>query len=437
MLTLVLGAARAVPALAGHADDRCRRRGEHCARSGHQQATKRPPSTRRAKRWRAAKLTSAIARACRRMCAAHPRSLEPARYLGDLYYRASRLRRRRAHVPSDPARLRRTIAKRTTDSAACMPSKTAFPKRSASSRRACRYRRRSSISSTCIASAAISTRSSLRSGSAADEHPNDVGRSWRLGTLYHGMHRNAGSCRRILQRALELAPRSCPALSELGSTYIDLGRFGSAIDMLEALSRASNPTTTRRSSIWATPTSRGTIPTEALAHFFEHANRVRPDGPEAIIDLGYLQDVDGHWQAAVADYLRALAIQPLSVDAYGNLGYDYDAHHLYSLAEAAYLKGLSISPSNGRLHYLLGRTYAEQGQARSRARAVPPRRPQRPAGRRASRQAAAQRASEASARFLQFCDRFDFDAGAARKGGHRDGRARGGRVPKSNCRRLR
>ncbi|MEO6989923.1 MAG: hypothetical protein ABI346_00120, partial [Candidatus Baltobacteraceae bacterium] len=47
---------------------------------------------------------------------------------------------------------------------------------------------------------------------------------------------------------------------------------------------------------------------------------------------------------------------------YIDLGYDYDQHQLYALAEASFLKGISIAPNEGRLHYLLGVTYADQGK---------------------------------------------------------------------------
>ena len=61
-------------------------------------------------------------------------------------------------------------------------------------------------------------------------------------------------------------------------------------------------------------------------------------------------------------YLQAIAVDPLARDAYVNLGYDYQEEHLYALAEAAFLKGLSVVPNDGRLHYLLGLTYADQGK---------------------------------------------------------------------------
>ena len=89
---------------------------------------------------------------------------------------------------------------------------------------------------------------------------------------------------------------------------------------------------------------------------------MRPDGPEALVDLGYLEDVSQRWRPAIAYYLQALQIDPLMREAYVDLGYDYDEHQLYALAEASFLKGLSIAPNDGRLHYLLGVTYADQGK---------------------------------------------------------------------------
>lgn len=288
--------------------------------------------------------------------AAHPHTLEPARYLGDLYYR---------HADYAAAeRTYRTILRDSPDDRqthnqlggvyafedripdAISEFTKSLPLPSAFEYLVDLHRRRGDLD----AFVAPFRRD-------ADERPNDPGAQLSLGTLYHSMHRNQEAAN-YLERALQLEPRACPVLSEIGSTYLDLSRYGSALDTLQRCLSIEPDDYSALVNLGDAYIARDD-PAAALP-LFEHANRVRPDGPEAIIDLGYLEDVDGHWREAVADYLKALAIQPLSLDAYNNLGYDYDVHHLYPQAEAAYLKGLSVSPDDGRLHFLLGRTYAEQ-----------------------------------------------------------------------------
>ena len=96
--------------------------------------------------------------------------------------------------------------------------------------------------------------------------------------------------------------------------------------------------------------------------FFERAAHNVPGRGEAFVDLGYLDDLDGNWKAAIAYYERAIGADPNVREAYIDLGYDYTEHEYFALAEATFLKGLSAAPSDGRLHYMLGLAYAEQGK---------------------------------------------------------------------------
>ena len=70
---------------------------------------------------------------------------------------------------------------------------------------------------------------------------------------------------------------------------------------------------------------------------------IRPEGSEALVDIGYILDLQGDWKGAVAYYNRAIVADPLRPEAYIDLGYDYNEHRLFALAEAAFLKGLSVS----------------------------------------------------------------------------------------------
>lgn len=300
-------------------------------------------------------LTGAIAQLADYVVA-HPKDVAPARYLGDLYYRHSDYA---AAERTYRAILRESRGDRETHNRlggvyavedrlqdAIAEFEKSLPDPSAYAELVELHRRRGDLD----AFLAPFRRN-------AEERPNDAAAQWALGTIYRSLRRPKDAAT-YLERALALEPRACPVLAELGSAYLDLGRIGPAIDQLQRCLRIEPGNYSALVNLGDAYIARDDAADSRP--LFERANRGRPDGPEAIIDLGYLEDVDGHWQAAVADYLKALAIQPLALDAYGNLGYDYNAHHLYSLAEAAYIKGLSIDPDEGRLHFLLGETYAEQ-----------------------------------------------------------------------------
>ena len=89
---------------------------------------------------------------------------------------------------------------------------------------------------------------------------------------------------------------------------------------------------------------------------------MRPEGTEALVDIGYIYDLQGDWKTAVSYYNRAIRSDPLRPEAYIDLGYDYNEHRFFPLAEAAFLKGISVASDDGRLHYLLAVTYNLQGK---------------------------------------------------------------------------
>jgi Flp pilus assembly protein TadD len=95
---------------------------------------------------------------------------------------------------------------------------------------------------------------------------------------------------------------------------------------------------------------------------FRKAHRLEPERPEAIVNFGYLADVNGDWKRAVAYYVQAIAVNPYVPESYVNLGIDYEHNNLYPLAQAALLKGVAATPYDGRVRYLLARAYAAQGQ---------------------------------------------------------------------------
>ncbi len=297
-------------------------------------------------------------RGLRTYVAAHPNELAPARYLGDLYYRTPNLaaaeRTYRAILRFAPAdrethnRLGGIYAAEDRVVDAVAEFQQSLPSSSAYGHLVELHRRLGDLD-----------RFEALYRRAAESAPSDAGAQYALGTVYRAEHRTQLAVPQ-LERALMLAPHSCPTLAELGSAYLDVDRTGDAIAVLQRC-LAFEPSdyaalvnlgdayiAQRRYAAARTP--------------LERAAQGRPDGPEALVDIGYLEDTAQRWQSAVSYYLRAIAADPLIRDAYVDLGYDYGEHRLYALAEAAFLKGLSIAPGDGRLHYLLGVTYSAQGK---------------------------------------------------------------------------
>ncbi len=289
---------------------------------------------------------------------AHGNELEPARYLGDLYYRQADLaaaeRTYRAILRFAPRdrdthnRLGGLYAARDRISEAIDEFALSLPDTSAYGHLVELHRRVGDLDA---------FEESVRR--TAELAPGNAAAQYALGTVYRAEHRPVLATR-YLERALALQPHECATLAELGSAYLDDDRVIDAIGVLRrCLAREPDhyPSLVNLGDAFV-----------MLSHFddagvqFEHAARVLPSGAEAIVNLGYLEDVAGHWETAVASYLRAIGVDPFARDAYIDLGFDYKQHRLYALAEAAFLKGLSVAPTDGRLHYLLASTYLDQGK---------------------------------------------------------------------------
>lgn len=86
----------------------------------------------------------------------------------------------------------------------------------------------------------------------------------------------------------------------------------------------------------------------------QRAHDLSPEGPEALVNLGYLADERGARRDATEYYEQAIYVWPYSVDAYVNLGYDEIRQGTIDQAESVLLKGLAIAPKDPRMHYLLG-----------------------------------------------------------------------------------
>jgi tetratricopeptide (TPR) repeat protein len=288
----------------------------------------------------------------------HPRDLAPARYLGDLYYRASNLAAAEStyraillYAPDDREthdRLGGVYAVEDRSKEAIEQFQASLPFASAYGHLVELHRRIGDLDQF------VATYKN-----AIVDSPYDAAGLYALGAIYRAERKTTDAIG-MLNRALNLEPRSCPTLSELGSAYLDLHESDQAIGFLQrclAIKPNDFPALVNLSSAYI----ESGRDSDALP-LLQHANAEQPDRPDALINLGYIEDDAGRWQEAMTYYLHAIALDPLDRDAYINLGSDYSSHRLFALAEAALLKGLSIAPNDGRLHYLLGVTYADQGK---------------------------------------------------------------------------
>lgn len=290
--------------------------------------------------------------------AAHPREVDAARYLGDLYERSSNVtaaestyRSILTYAPGDREthdRLGGIYAAEDRSSEAIEQFTLSLPFGSAYGHLVELHRHLGDLDD-FVAGYQNAVGQSQFDGAAL----------YALGTIYRAMHRTNDAVG-LLERALVQNPASCPVLTQLGSAYLDLHENDKAIGTLRRCLSLSPNDYAALVNLGSAYIEEGRD-ADALP-LITQANAERPDQPDSMIDLGDIEDDAGRWQNALTDYLKATALDPLDSDAYVNLGYCYAGHRLYALAEAALLKGLSVSPTYGRLHYQLAETYAAQGK---------------------------------------------------------------------------
>ncbi len=82
--------------------------------------------------------------------------------------------------------------------------------------------------------------------------------------------------------------------------------------------------------------------------------------PEAYLNLGVVEMLEGNTDAAIKNYLAAIELKPNYPEAYFNLGALYYKQGLLNKAEAAFLKAIELQADYGRAHYSLGFVYLDQ-----------------------------------------------------------------------------
>lgn len=192
----------------------------------------------------------------------------------------------------------------------------------------------------------------------AGDNPTSPVLQAELAQVYAALHRPIDAVR-YFRRALDNDPHNLTALNGLGLAYLDLHAYSDAIAQFQTCNRIYQN--------YACLDNLGAADLEAkhdddAERVLTTAHQMQPERPESLVNFGYLADDRGDWKSAVTYYLRALGVSPYSREAYIDLGFEYEQHALYPQAQAVLLKGIAVAPDDGRLHYLLGQTYVDQGR---------------------------------------------------------------------------
>jgi tetratricopeptide (TPR) repeat protein len=181
----------------------------------------------------------------------------------------------------------------------------------------------------------------LRAG-MANEHTGD----------HKGAERN-------YRRGLAIAPDNVELLNALGWTLFQDGRAAEAVAEYEHALRVDPKHAKAHNNLALALVELGRLD-EAAGHF-EQSLAIEPK-PEIYSDLGFVRASLGDTQAALADYRKALALDPSCPSAHFNLAVAALQGGNLSDAEAHYRKALAGKPT-AETHNGLGYVLARQGRA--------------------------------------------------------------------------
>ncbi|MGA2392246.1 MAG: tetratricopeptide repeat protein [Candidatus Lustribacter sp.] len=290
----------------------------------------------------------------------HPDDTAAARALGDLYFRTGNLDHAETiweadtkRHPDDHAtheRLGGLLAARGRLNEALREFEASLPFRGALLRLVELHRRTNTLNDFVIASQ-----------QRVRDNPNDP-EAWLLyGIVLQSLH-HADDALQYYARAVVLSNESqrCSALVGRAVDLTELDRPGDARSDLQACLRIDAKNYGALEVMGATYIHENNA--VQARSWLERALALQPDGVEALIDLGYLDDASGNRDRAMQRYRTASALDPTRPEGYINLGYDDEATGNAPAAETVLLSGLVADPDNGRLHYLLGNAYENEGK---------------------------------------------------------------------------
>jgi tetratricopeptide (TPR) repeat protein len=144
-----------------------------------------------------------------------------------------------------------------------------------------------------------------------------------IGHTYHLYLRDFNRAVFHFKKALALRPEFPAAQNNLGTVYLDLGKWDMAIELF----------------------------TKAVNN---HKYRTRHT---AYNNIGMANHQKGDYRRAIENYKKALGLSPKLSPAYDNMGYAYENLREYDLAIRAYKKSIEYSPDMPISHLRLGGIY--------------------------------------------------------------------------------
>jgi tetratricopeptide (TPR) repeat protein len=164
---------------------------------------------------------------------------------------------------------------------------------------------------------------------------------------------------KLFRAILENDPRNADGLHVLGLIAYRVGRYDSAVELLEQAIALKSNNPSYHSNLGNILIAQGRV-NDAEARY-ERALVLKPDCAEAHNNLGIALAAQGKFADAAAHYECALILNPRHANAHNNLGSTLKAQGRIDEAIAHYRRALAINPDHPEAHSNLGNTLYERG----------------------------------------------------------------------------
>jgi tetratricopeptide (TPR) repeat protein len=289
--------------------------------------------------------------------AAHPMEPAPRRFLGDLYFRTGQLDRAKltyeellrqnAGDKETHNRLGTVLAVQNQVDAAIAQFNAALPGTDSVDDLVALHERKGDLA-----------RYRAEIDRLSIQYPTDPAIQGEVGQVFNALHQPYAASVHF-RKALDADSSDLTAINGLGLSYLSMHDYTNASDQFKKCLTIDSYTYQCQNNLAAT---------QLEAHQFDQAKasldkafHLAPERAETFVNYGFLADMQGDWQKAVSYYAQSIQMFPYLRESYIDLALAYEEHKMYALAQAALIKGLASVHDDGRMHFLLGKAYAAQG----------------------------------------------------------------------------
>jgi tetratricopeptide (TPR) repeat protein len=192
----------------------------------------------------------------------------------------------------------------------------------------------------------------------ARDYPSDPAVQGELGQVLFAIHQPE-QAQVYYNRALFEDPTDLTALNGLGLALLELRRYDDAAASFKKCLGLLPSSYQCEDNLAATYLL--ALRLVEAKQTLDVAYKLAPERGETFVNYGFLADVQDDWQHAVAQYAKAIELNPYLREGYIDLALDYQRHQLYILEQAVLIKGIASVHDDGRLRVLLGDAYESQG----------------------------------------------------------------------------